>query len=203
MTKPITKKLAPSAITADPRAQARATMQESVVADYAELLASGVAMPPLIAFDDGDKVWLADGFHRHAAAIEAGLEEIAVEVRPGSLRDAILHGAGANAAHGLRRTHDDKRAAVSMLLADDEWARWADREIARRCGVHHELVGRLRAEASGGNRQMDTRTVERGGVVFEQRLRSIPKDEPDAVDIDAPAPGVSNVVPLVHRSLTA
>jgi len=46
--------------------------------------------------------------------------------------------------NGLRRTNEDKRKAVLTLLNDAEWAKWSDREIARRCGVNHELVSRLR-----------------------------------------------------------
>ena len=72
-------------------------------------------------------------------------------MRQGGLRDAILHSAGANAAHGLRRSNADKRRAVLMLLEDVEWSQWSDREIARRCAVHHELVGRLRADLTGGS----------------------------------------------------
>ncbi|MCJ2074231.1 hypothetical protein MKK68_00955, partial [Methylobacterium sp. E-016] len=90
--------------------------------------------------------WLAEGFHRFNAAREAELETIACEVRPGSLRDAILHSAGANATHGLRRSNADKRRAVLILLEDDEWSTWADREIARRCAVDNKTVARLREE---------------------------------------------------------
>ena len=47
------------------------------------------------------------------------------------------------------RTNADKRRAVSMLLEDEEWAAWSDREIARRCSVVHQLVGKIRAGLSG------------------------------------------------------
>ncbi|HZF40417.1 MAG TPA: helix-turn-helix domain-containing protein [Blastocatellia bacterium] len=42
----------------------------------------------------------------------------------------------------------DRRRAVLTLLNDAEWSRWSDREIARRCGVSPDTVGRLRR--SGG-----------------------------------------------------
>ena len=32
------------------------------------------------------------------------------------------------------------------LLTDEEWGRWSDREIARRCAVSHTFVGKLRAD---------------------------------------------------------
>jgi hypothetical protein len=55
---------------------------------------------------------------------------------------------GANSEHGLRRTNDDKRCAVSLLLHDAEWVEWSNREIARRCVVDHKTVAKLRAELS-------------------------------------------------------
>ncbi len=114
----------------------------------------------------------------------------------------MLHAAGANSSHGLRRTHADKRRCVLALLADPEWAAWSDRELARRCGVHHELVGRLRREVSGGNRQM-ARQVERGGRTYvlhlnEESRTTTPVREPPAVpsaaDDQAPGPDFHAVV---------
>ena len=32
------------------------------------------------------------------------------------------------------------------LLEDKEWAGWSDREIAKRSGVHHTMVGRMREQ---------------------------------------------------------
>ena len=59
----------------------------------------------------------------------------------------MLFSVGANATHGLRRTNDDKRRAVLTLLSDAEWSQWSDREIAKRCGVSPDTVGRIRAES--------------------------------------------------------
>ncbi|MGH1591797.1 hypothetical protein ACRBEV_29670 [Methylobacterium phyllosphaerae] len=106
-------------------------------------------------------------------------------MRQGGLRDAILHSAGANAAHGLRRTNADKRRAVLMLLQDEEWSGWADREIARRCAVHHELVGRVRAAHLAETPDVP-RTVERGGTVYEMKPRASAKPAEPAPDPPAP-----------------
>ena len=65
-------------------------------------------------------------------------------VKQGTQRDAILFSVGANAVHGQRRTNSDKRRAVETLLRDEEWSKWSGREIARRCGVHHSYVAKLR-----------------------------------------------------------
>lgn len=61
-------------------------------------------------------------------------------------RDAILYACGANSTHGLKRTNADKRRAVMALLKDEEWGKWSDREIARRCGVDNSFASRVRRE---------------------------------------------------------
>ncbi|RMF03086.1 MAG: streptomycin biosynthesis regulator, partial [Alphaproteobacteria bacterium] len=133
-------------IRTDGGTQIRAELNPLTVAEYAEAMASGeTAFPPVTVFYDGTDHWLADGFHRVAAAREAGIAEIEAQIIPGSRRDAILHACGANAAHGLRRTNEDKRRAVERVLRDDEWRQWSDREIARRCAVSHIFVAKVRA----------------------------------------------------------
>lgn len=128
--------------------QPRAEIDEAIVSEYADAMKAGESFPPVVAFQDGASVWLADGFHRVHAARRADIKEIAAEVYDGTKRDAILHSVGANAAHGLRRTNADKRKAVMTLLEDDKWSQWSDREIARRCAVHNSFVSRLRASLS-------------------------------------------------------
>jgi hypothetical protein len=129
-------------------AQPRAALDDDTIAEYAEAMERGVTFPPIVLFYDGEWYWLADGYHRRKAALKLKRETIAAEVRQGTLRDAILHSAGANATHGLPRTNGDKRRVVLTLLNDEEWSRWSDREIARRCAVSHEFVRRLRPESS-------------------------------------------------------
>jgi hypothetical protein len=144
------------------------------VAEYAEAMAAGAIFPPPVVFHEAGRFWLAEGFHRVASALQAGFAELPCVVRQGGLRDAILHSAGANVAHGLRRTNADKRRAVLMLLEDEEWSQWADREIARRCAVHHELVGRVRAEHLAETPDAP-RTVERVGTVYPMKPRGSAK----------------------------
>jgi len=139
-----TKKLPLDQIHIDGGTQPRVAIDEQIVAEYAELYASGADLPPVTVFFDGVVYWLADGFHRYHASRRAGRDEIPVEVHDGLLRDAILYSVGANAAHGLRRTNADKRKAVLTLLEDDEWSGWTNCEIARRCGVNEKTVRRTR-----------------------------------------------------------
>ena len=133
-------------IQIDGGTQPREYLNELVISDYTEAMADGADFPPLVVFFDGSQYWLADGFHRFFAAKKRGLTSLAAEVREGARRDALLFAAGANATHGLRRTNADKRRAVMTLLKDDEWQRWHNREIARRCGVTHPFVSKLRQE---------------------------------------------------------
>lgn len=116
-----------------------------------------------------------------AAAREAELETIACEVRPGSIRDAILHSAGANATHGLRRSNADKRRAVLILIEDEEWSKWADREIARRCAVSHDFVSRLRSLLSSDDSGAEPRTYQdRHGNVTQMRTAAIDRKPAEA-----------------------
>jgi hypothetical protein len=152
--------------------------------------------PPVVLFTDGERYWVGDGFHRILAASRAGLKQIAAHVRLGTHRDAILFGISANNDHGLPRTHADKRKAVELLLGDEEWRQWSDREIARRCGVGNWLVSRLRRSASVCNTQI-ARKVERGGTVYEmKKTKPVPTPEPAPVAAEptaapatAPEPG--------------
>jgi hypothetical protein len=57
-----------------------------------------------------------------------------------------LYSCGANAAHGVPRTNEDKRRAVMKLLQDAEWSHWSDREIAKHAKVDHKTVARFREE---------------------------------------------------------
>jgi hypothetical protein len=141
-------------ITADPEVQARVTLSEDVVADYGSAMLeqqdteAGIQFPPCVVFDDGTTKWLSDGFHRYTAAQRTGgkVDRLDCEIRQGGKRDAMLYALGANATHGLRPSNEDKRKAVATMLGDPEWKQWADRQIARLCGVVHSYVGKIRGE---------------------------------------------------------
>jgi hypothetical protein len=136
-----------SAIRGDEQAQPRAALTTDLVAKYAEAMERGDKFEPVIVFEDAAGVlWLADGFHRIAAATKLKLKTIECNVHKGGLRDAILYSCGANFKHGLQRTNDDRRRAVMRLLNDAEWGKWTDSEIAKQCKVGHQLVGKLRAD---------------------------------------------------------
>lgn len=160
----------------DERCQPRVQMDLILIAEYAEAMKAGDEFPAVTVFRDGETYWLADGFHRLAAAKEAGKAHVVCDVYPGTIRDAILHAVGANAEHGKRRTNEDKRRAVKTLLNDPEWAEWTDHQIARQCAVSHMTVGRIRSEESSleqcSNDGETRKSIDRHGNVTERRVEN-------------------------------
>ncbi|NMF98200.1 hypothetical protein GPA27_12470 [Aromatoleum toluolicum] len=182
---PVRKSLELSLIRLDGGTQPRVEINLDTVAEYAEAAAEQAKFPPIVVFFDGAAHWLADGFHRYHGTKQAGYPTILAEIRNGAKRDAVLYGLSANTRHGLRETRADKHRKIEILLRDAEWVEWADREIARRCGVHHETVAAVRAEleASGEIRQIEARTVERNGTIFTQSARIEPAVSDEGVPV--------------------
>ena len=184
--------------------QMRAGLDDSTVFDYGQAMiaANGWGtFPAVITYYDGKNYWLADGFHRVAAFLESFPDHkrtIPVEVRAGTRRDAVLHAAGANAQHGLRRTNQDKRRAVETLLRDEEWAAWSDGTIAKACAVSDRFVSSIRKELSPNGSEMIQRLVTRNGTTYTQNTAKIgsrpaPQPTPAPVLNTAPAKQVSVV----------
>ncbi len=141
----------------DGGAPMRVEMKPDIVREYADDMAAGAVFPPVEVYYDGSIYWLADGYHRVDAARLLERETIEAEVLDGGERDAILHGIGSNASHGLRRTQADKRQAVERLIRDEEWGKWSDRKIAKLAKVDHKTVGKIRRELLGGEFPNPTR----------------------------------------------
>jgi hypothetical protein len=158
-------------IARDMLLQPRAELHRDWIEDYAADMLTGAKFPPVVVFFDGERYWLGDGFHRSHAAEVAGLGKIWADVREGKRRDALLHSVSANAEHGHRRTNEDKRRAVDILLRDHQWSRWSDVRIAEQCGVSHELVRTRKANLQ--TLQDSPRLVSRGGTTYEMNTSNI------------------------------
>lgn len=141
-------------IRLDGNTQARVAIHQTTVEEYAEVLTAGGELPPIVVFFDGAAHWIADGFHRLHAHRSIGAVTVRADVRDGTAREAQMHAYGANQAHGLRRTNDDKRKAVEgmLALAPD----WSDRAIAKHVGVAHTMVAAVR-NPEVAERQQDAR----------------------------------------------
>lgn len=145
--------------------------QEDVVVEYVEAMNSGALFPAVDVYYDGSVYWLADGFHRVEASRRLGRKTIDANVHTGDKRDAILHAMSANLRHGLRATRDDKRRAVEVMLRDEIWSKWSDRQIGARCGVDGKTVAAVRRDL--GLDAPSKRTTTRAGRVYEIDTASI------------------------------
>ncbi|MEC9398624.1 MAG: hypothetical protein VX475_13440 [Myxococcota bacterium] len=128
----------------------------------------GQPWPSLVVFEDGEELWLADGFHRVEAASRAGITHFQARVHQGTQRDAIRHSLGVNATHGKRRTNEDKRRAVERALCDEEWSLYSDNKIAQMCKVSQPFVSKLRKSlAESGEIEASATRVGRDGEIYE------------------------------------
>ena len=118
----------------------RAALDPDAIERYAAILPE---LPPVELVRVGERLLIADGWHRVRAAERAGADTIAAVVRDGTVRDALLSALAAN--RGVRRTPDDLRVVVLAALADPAIGRWSDRRIAAHIGCADRTVGRVRA----------------------------------------------------------
>jgi len=133
-------------IRTDGGTQIRRKLDAARSADYAQDMLNGDEFPPMLVVFDGSDFWLSCGFHRYHALLKNKKEEAEVLIRKGTVRDAILWAMMDNLKHGLRLTNEEKRDLVNRNLDDDNWSLDSDRIIAKRCGVSHMTVGRMRLE---------------------------------------------------------
>jgi hypothetical protein len=130
-------------------------------------------------------------------------------VHTGTKRDALLHAAGANETHGLRRTNLDKRKAVQTLLEDKEWREWSDREIARQTKTSQPFVTKLRhgylqtfADSAGRTEETEARKVRRGESTYTMdtgRIGGTPERRPQKTTAPAtPARGTNTISAAVQ-----
>ena len=139
-------------IAVDERIQVRVGgLDEDKVREYAVVMAEGGEFPPVVLFREGDVLYLADGFHRVAAARRAGLGEILAEIRPGGYAGAVEYAEEANLTHGFALSTRDKRNIFERRWRrGHEWRNLSDREIARVLGVTHPTIGAWRKKLEDG-----------------------------------------------------
>lgn len=139
------------------------------VEDFAEADSSGVIFPPAYAYSwserDKSGFFLADGGHRLRARKQNKKKTLACivvqcESKEEAERSAVERAIGSNVDHGVRRTADDKRAAVTTAMLRKEYQDQSDRSIAELCHVSGPFVrmvrerltreGRLEGSAAAG-----------------------------------------------------
>jgi len=130
----------------DAGTQQRVTINNDVVAEYAEAMRCGTKFPAITVFFNGSSYYLVDGYHRYNATKDAGIDDILADVIEGTKREAVLYSLGVNNSHGIRLTNADKRKAVLTMLEDDEWKYWTDIAISKHCKVTQPFVSKIRKE---------------------------------------------------------
>jgi hypothetical protein len=171
--------------------QLRVTSDKDAIARYAEAYTNGEELPPIVVFDDGEALLVADGHHRVAASDKAGKKSIECIIKKGDRRAARLYASRANLQHGVPLTNDDKRNIVRDLLGDAEWFKWSDREIARHTGTSPNFVGKIRKSLPKDQQS----TVRKGKDGIERDTKHIGKVQS--------LPEVSGVAAYLHNSLSA
>ena len=168
-----------TSITVDPKIVDRVDGLDFVtIQSYADDMESGAIFPAVEIVSDGQSSWLVDGQHRLEAVKKLEHETISANVTEGDYRDALLKSCATNAEHGKPRTNEDKRQKVLMLLEDEEWKNWSDREIARQCKVGHPLVGELRNLTGISSSEKTERTyVTKHGTLATMNTTNIGKND--------------------------
>lgn len=211
--------LALDLIRRDGGMQPRASIDRQVVSEYAESQKRGAKFPPLRVVFDGENLWLADGFHRLEAYLEAGVSDAECEVNPGTQQDAQWYSYSCNLTHGLQRSNADKRQAVRAALEHPKASGLSDRQIAEHCGVSHNMISEYRESIQptviGGQstlrtgrdgRTIDTARIGKSGppaaseTVFESSERER-KENGIRVWVKTTAGPITPVVP-VSQTLT-
>jgi hypothetical protein len=167
--------LAISAIRQDGETQHRATLDSNVIAEYAELMKSGVAFPAIRVFWDGVTFWLSDGFQRVAAAERALMTEILAEIRHGSISDAKWDSYSANATHGIRRTAKETERIVQLALAHPTSERLSNVALAKHLHISEATLRRWRTRVSSSHDEDTVRVVTRGKSTYSLRTNNLGK----------------------------
>lgn len=190
-------------IRVDGGTQSRSALCSETVADYADSMRAGSIFPDLIVFQGIDErivptdtrlyFWLASGFHRYHAFLQAGRLAVECKVYQGTRRDALLFSVGANEKHGLRRTNEDKRKAVELLLADAEWRSRSDVWIADQCHVDRHFVARVRSMREEKFETSTIRFAKNGDKTYAVDVRNIgsraasailrPETDPETLEV--------------------
>lgn len=204
------KKLELHEIERDTATQSRIAIDSKKVEEYGERWVDGSLPPPIIVFYDGKHYWLADGWHRIAAAEWAGKKSIECLIREGSKEDAIVHACSANAKHGVPMNDADKRKCIETMLRlrPD----WTNTVIGDHVGVCESYVRKVEKQvrtsanlANGGGESLaeqfekrigrdgksyPAKRVRRPGGAAQQVAKAAPSDdELDSMVDDLDEPG--------------
>ncbi|MFO0953677.1 MAG: ParB/RepB/Spo0J family partition protein [Isosphaeraceae bacterium] len=130
----------------DPNLNLRDRLDDFTVERYAD---SWQRLPPITVYDVDGRLLVADGFHRHAAAVMLGKPAIRAEIVHGTFTEALDFVSSVNLFHGLPLTRAERRRAVEVKLKLHH--DWSDRRMAEELAVSRELVAKIRRQLIDGN----------------------------------------------------
>lgn len=115
------------------------------VTQYAQEKKKGARFPPPVVFCDETGVYrVGDGFHRILADKENKKPMIEIDIRPGGLKEAILHNLKANReANGLPFQRGDISKSIKTLLTLPEFEGWSRMRIHQEVGCNYSLVSKI------------------------------------------------------------
>ncbi len=152
----------------DPALNLRDRLDQDTVDRYMD---SYDRLPPVTVYLIDDRWLLADGIHRHAAAVTLGRHSIPAEIRHGTFEEALDYVAGANLFHGLPLSRTERRRAIEVKLRIHHER--SDRHLAEEMGVGRELVAKLRRTLiEGGQIPNSTTRLGADGKTYP----ALPKD---------------------------
>jgi transposase-like protein len=186
-------------IQTDGGTQPRAALDWDAIYDYADAMSAGAKFPAVTVFYDGERYWLADGFHRVRAAYAAEFETIECDLRQGTLEDAQWYSFSANRTNGLRRTNDDKQRAVRAAITHPKGAELSNRQIAAHVGVDEGTVRNWREKLTAEIPQSRKRRGRDGRTIDTSKIGSNTKPsasvQPAASTTAEPAEGDPSKTP--------
>lgn len=148
-------------LVADARYQQRASEDSTAIKELVNAYKDGEYIPAIEVVNTGEKYIIIDGFHRYAAAAEAGLDYIECAITEGTEREAFTLSLGANANNkALKRTNADKRKAVMTALQDEYLKKFSARQLALICKVSHSYVNSISNELKGSGNVSTPNTPE-------------------------------------------
>ncbi len=145
VTKPNREWLPLDRLVRDPALLMRTSLPDGLtdpvtVERYREAILENSEFPPLEVVSNEETYWLFDGFQRAAAMELAGKGSAECLVFPGTRQDALLRAISANAKHGLTRSLNDCRRALTTLLDTPELLQKVLAHAKDQGGVHLALA---------------------------------------------------------------
>lgn len=165
-TEPELRRVQISSIRLDGNTQHRSAVDPAVVADYTDLILSGVIFPPIRVWWDGSDFWLSDGFQRVEASNRARLSEIDALIMHGTLSDARWDSYAANAVHGVRRNTEETQRVIRLAIAHPNAAQLSNVQLAKHLHLSEATLRRWRNKLASPPDDDQVRLVRRGSTTY-------------------------------------